>query len=125
MIFKGIFYLQDSAMNAGSYILFLTFLVPVTSICRDRHALCDLWLSQGACKLIPEYMQKNCRKRCGFCDLPTKSPKTSTPRPPAPKSPLPDSSECEDEHVSCSDWSTAKVCKRNGWMQNNCKRRGV
>ena len=104
-------------MKVGSYILFLAFLVPVTSVCRDRHVHCDLWHSQGACTRIPKYMQRNCKKRCGFCDIPAKSSKISTPRPPLP---IPVTTECRDEYESCADWSTVSVCKINKWMQNKC-----
>ncbi|CAI5445794.1 unnamed protein product [Caenorhabditis angaria] len=75
------------------------------SNCYNEDPCCAQWSRQNECRTNTAYMNRYCRKSCGFCTNPSDNQRG-----------------CHDRHLSCGFWRSQNFCtRRRQWMAENCQ----
>ncbi|KRY11918.1 Zinc metalloproteinase nas-4, partial [Trichinella patagoniensis] len=80
---------------------------PVVEVnCDNKRWECYLWKWMNHCTSNPEFMRKNCRKACNWCQG-DPDPEVKSTTPPT---------HCEDLNGHCKKWSETGFCNRVGYL---------
>ncbi|KRZ87567.1 Zinc metalloproteinase nas-4, partial [Trichinella sp. T8] len=80
---------------------------PVVEVnCDNKRWECYLWKWMNHCTSNPEFMRKNCRKACNWCQG-DPDPEVKSTAPPT---------HCEDLNGHCKKWSETGFCNRVGYL---------